>query len=280
MRRSIIIISIVVGMIVAALAPAIDSIGVVADVPERTVAARGRGVKGVNAKPTRRQRNKPARESREDVRVAGLYGGVRQAFRISKSAIEEAMYAVGVATPPRKDRFAVVYMDLPDGNRWALVYQVDNPTWRKLKRVLRGSSEQDPNIVAYGREQGAYDLPVEVGSEYIGGFVNPSFVIVEESDRKGRVNRAQNVVVDGRRVEVRARVQRVAKKGYCFNCRESVRRDEIRDVTFTNGRDATVGGCVNCGSSVYRTGTVGTEVVPVVALQGAAAKVAVPAGAR
>ena len=99
MRRSIIIISIVVGMIVAALAPAIDSIGVVADVPERTVAARGRGVKGVNAKPTRRQRNKPARESREDVRVAGLYGGVRQAFRISKSAIEEAMYAVGVATP-------------------------------------------------------------------------------------------------------------------------------------------------------------------------------------
>ena len=209
--------------------------------------------------------------------MAGLYAGVRQAFRISKSAIEEAMYAVGVATPPRKDRFAVVAMDLPDGNRWALVYQVDNPTWRKLKRVLLGG-EYDPNIVAYGREQGAYDLPVEVGSEYIGGFVNPSFVIVEESDRKGRVNPAQNVVVDGRRVEVRARVQRVAKKGYCFSCRESVRRDEIRDVTFSNGRDATVGGCVNCGASVYRTGTVGTEVVPVVALQGAAAKAAVPAG--
>ena len=277
MRHSIIVISIVVGMIAAALV-AVDSIGVVADVPERTVAARGRGVKGINAQPTRRQRNKPARESREDVRVAGLYGGVRQAFRISKSAIEEAMYAVGIATPPRKDRFAVVYMDLPDGNRWALVYQVDNPTWRKLKRVLRGSSEQDPNIVAYGREQGAYDLPVEVGSEYIGGFVNPSFVIVEEVDRRGRVNPAQNVVVDGRRVEIRARVQRVAKKGYCFSCRESVRRDEIRDVTFSNGRDATVGGCVNCGSSVYRTGTVGTEVVPLVALQGAAAKVAVPAG--
>ena len=73
-------------------------------------------------------------------------------------------------------------------------------------------------------------------------------------------------------------MQRVAKKGYCFNCRESVRRDEIRDVTFSNGRDATVGGCVNCGASVYRTGTVGTEVVPLVALQGAAAKVAVPAG--
>ena len=276
MRHSIIVISIVVGMIAAALV-AVDSIGVVADVPERTVAARGRGVKGINAQPTRSQRNKPARESREDVRVAGLYAGVGQAFRISKSAIEEAMYAVGVAIPPRKDRFAVVAMDLPDGNRWALVYHVDNPSWRKLKRVLLGG-EYDPNIVAYGREQGAYDLPVEVGSEYIGGFVNPSFVIVEESDRKGRVNRAQNVVVDGRRVEVRARVQRVAKKGYCFNCRESVRRDEIRDVTFSNGRDATVGGCVNCGASVYRTGTVGTEVVPVVALQGAAAKVAVPAG--
>ena len=276
MRHSIIVISIVVGMIAAALV-AVDSIGVVADVPERTVAARGRGVKGINAQPTRRQRNKPARESREDVRVAGLYAGVGQAFRISKSAIEEAMYAVGVAIPPRKDRFAVVAMDLPDGNRWALVYHVDNPSWRKLKRVLLGG-EYDPNIVAYGREQGAYDLPVEVGSEYIGGFVNPSFVIVEEVDRRGRVNRAQNVVVDGRRVEVRARVQRVAKKGYCFNCRESVRRDEIRDVTFSNGRDATVGGCVNCGSSVYRTGTVGTEVVPLVALQGAAAKVAVPAG--
>ena len=276
MRHSIIVISIVVGMIAAALV-AVDSIGVVADVPERTVAARGRGVKGINAQPTRRQRNKPARESREDVRVAGLYAGVGQAFRISKSAIEEAMYAVGVAIPPRKDRFAVVAMDLPDGNRWALVYHVDNPTWRKLKRVLLGG-EYDPNIVAYGREQGAYDLPVEVGSEYIGGFVNPSFVIVEEVDRRGRVNRAQNVVVDGRRVEVRARVQRVAKKGYCFSCRESVRRDEIRDVTFSNGRDATVGGCVNCGASVYRTGTVGTEVVLLVALQGAAAKVAVPAG--
>ena len=276
MRHSIIVISIVVGMIAAALV-AVDSIGVVADVPERTVAARGRGVKGINAQPTRRQRNKPARESREDVRVAGLYAGVGQAFRISKSAIEEAMYAVGVAIPPRKDRFAVVAMDLPDGNRWALVYHVDNPSWRKLKRVLLGG-EYDPNIVAYGREQGAYDLPVEVGSEYIGGFVNPSFVIVEEVDRRGRVNRAQNVVVDGRRVEARARVQRVAKKGYCFNCRESVRRDEIRDVTFSNGRDATVGGCVNCGASVYRTGTVGTEVVPLVALQGAAAKVAVPAG--
>ena len=163
MRHSIIVISIVVGMIAAALV-AVDSIGVVADVPERTVAARGRGVKGINEQPTRRQRNKPARESREDVRVAGLYGGVRQAFRISKSAIEEAMYAVGVATPPRKDRFAVVAMDLPDGNRWALVYQVDNPSWRKLKRVLLGG-EYDPNIVAYGREQGAYDLPVEVGSD-------------------------------------------------------------------------------------------------------------------
>ena len=275
MKSSIIVIAIVVGMIAAALA-AVDSTGVSIDVPERTVAARGRGVKGVNAKPTRRHRNKPARESREDVRVAGLYGGVRQAFRISKSAIEEAMYAVGVATPPRKDRFAVVYMDLPDGNRWALVYQVDNPTWRKLKRVLRGSSEQDPNIVAYGRERNIYDLPVEVGEDYHGGFVNPSFVIVEQVDRKGRFDPTSNVVVDGRRVEGRARVERVAKKGYCFSCRESVRRTEVSDVTFANGREATVGGCVNCGAGVYRTGSAGTEVVPVVALQGAAMAV-VPA---
>ena len=275
MKSSIIIIAIVVGMIAAALA-AVDSTGVSIDVPERTSAARGHGVKGVNSKPNGKQRsNKPARKQVGETRVSGVYAGVRQAYRVSKTALEEAMYLAGVATPSRKDRFAVVSVDLPDGYRHALVYQVDNPTYRKLQRVLRGS-KVDPIIVAYGRERNIYDLPVEVGEAYHGGFVNPSFVIVEQVDRKGRFDPTVNVVVDGRRVEVRARVERVAKKGYCFSCRESVRRTEVSDVTFANGREATVGGCVNCGAGVYRTGSAGTEVVPVVALQGAA-MAAVPA---
>ena len=96
-----------------------------------------------------------------------------------------------------------------------------------------------------------------MGEDYHGGFVNPSFVIVEQVDRKGRFDPTSNVVVDGRRVEGRARVERVAKKGYCFSCRESVRRTEVSDVTFANGREATVGGCVNCGAGVYRTGSAG-----------------------
>ena len=49
-------------------------------------------------------------------------------------------------------------------------------------------------------------------------------------------------------------------------------------MTFANGLDATVGGCVNCVTSVHRTGGQGTEIVPVAALQSSAAKVAVPAG--
>ena len=274
MRHSIIVISIVVGMIAAALV-AVDNTGVVAAVPER-VSATQRGVKGINSKPKGRQRSNPAGRPRDDDRVTGLYAGVRLAFRYGKTAIEEAMYAVGIATPPRKDRFAVVSVDLPDGYRHALVYHVDNPTYRKLQRVLRGS-KHDPVIVAYGRDQNVYSLPVEVGEGFHAGFVNPSFVIVKQVDRKGRFDPTQNVVVDGRRVEVRARVERVAKKGYCFNCRESVRRTEVYDVTLANGREATVGGCVNCGTGVYRTGVVGTEIVPVVALQGAA-RAAVPAG--
>ena len=274
MRHSIIVISIVVGMIAAALV-AVDNTGVVAAVPER-VSATQRGIKGINSKPKGRQRSNPAGRPRDDDRVTGLYAGVRLAFRYGKTAIEEAMYAVGIATPPRKDRFAVVSVDLPDGYRHALVYHVDNPTYRKLQRVLRGS-KHDPVIVAYGRDQNVYSLPVEVGEGFHAGFVNPSFVIVKQVDRNGRFDPTQNVVVDGRRVEVRARVERVAKKGYCFNCRESVRRTEVYDVTLANGREATVGGCVNCGTGVYRTGVVGTEIVPVVALQGAA-RAAVPAG--
>ena len=254
-------------MIAAALA-AVDSTGVSIDVPERASAAR-RGVKGVNSKPSSRQGgNKPARKQVGETRVTGVYAGVRQAYRVGKTAIEEALYAVGVATPSRKDRYAIISLDLPDGYRHALVYQVDNPTYRKLQRVLRGL-KSDPTIIAYGRERNIYDLPVEVGESYWGGFVNPSFVIVEQVDRRGSFAPTGNVVVDGRRVEVRARVERVAKKGYCFGCRESVRRTEVSDVTFANGREATVGGCVNCGTSVYRTGAAGTEVVPVVALQGA-----------
>ena len=266
MRHTFIVISIVVGMIAAALA-AVDSTGVVAAIPER-VSATQRGVKGINAKSKGRQRSNPVSSPRGDVRVTGLYAGVREAFRYGRTAIEEAMYAVGIATPPRKDRFAVVSVDLPDGYRHALVYHVDNPTYRKLQRVLRGR-KHDPVIVAYGHEQNVYSLPVEVGKGFHAGFVNPSFVIVEQVDRKGRFDPTQNVVVDGRRVEVRARVERVAKKGYCFGCRESVRRTEVYDVTFANGREATVGGCVSCGAGVYRTGSVGTEIVPVVALQGA-----------
>ena len=282
MRHTVIVISIVVGMIAAALA-AVDSTGVVAATPER-VSATQRGVKGINAKSKGinakskgRQHSNPVSSPRGDVRVTGLYAGVREAFRYGRTAIEEAMYAVGIATPPRKDRFAVVSVDLPDGYRHALVYHVDNPTYRKLQRVLRGR-KHDPVIVAYGHEQNVYSLPVEVGKGFHAGFVNPSFVIVEQVDRKGRFDPTQNVVVDGRRVEARARVERVAKKGYCFGCRESVRRTDAYDVTFANGREATVGGCVNCGTGVYRTGAVGTEIVPVVALQGAAAKAAVPAG--
>ena len=267
MRHSIIVISIVVGMIAAALA-AVDSTVASVDVPERTAAAR-RGVQGVNSNPKRPRNSKPARESRKDARVSGVYAGVRQAYRVGKTAIEEAMLASGVATPSRKDRYAVVAVDLPDGYRHALVYQVDNPSYQKLQRVLRGL-KSDPTIIAYGRERNVYDLPVTVGESYHGGFVNPSFVIVEQVDRRGRFDPTGNVVVDGRRVETRARVERVAKKGYCFSCRESVRRSDAYDVTFANGREATVGDCVNCGAGVYRTGAAGTEVVPVVALQGAA----------
>ena len=269
MKSSFIVIAIVVGMIAAALA-AVDSTGVSIDVPERTSAARGRGVRGVNSKPSSRERgNRPARKQVDETRVSGVYAGVRQAYRVGKTAIEEAMYAVGVVTPSRKDRYAVVSVDLPDGYRHALVYQVDNPTYRKLQPVLRGV-KSDPTIIAYGRERNIYDLPVGVGESCTGGFVNPSFVIVEQVDRRGRFDPTGNVVVDGRRVSVRARVERVAKKGYCFGCRDSVRRTEVYDVTFANGREATVGGCVICGTGVYRTGSVGTEVVPVVALQGAA----------
>ena len=202
MRHSIIVISIVVGMIAAALV-AVDNTGVVAAVPER-VSATQRGIKGINSKPKGRQRSNPAGRPRDDDRVTGLYAGVRLAFRYGKTAIEEAMYAVGIATPPRKDRFAVVSVDLPDGYRHALVYHVDNPTYRKLQRVLRGS-KHDPVIVAYGRDQNVYSLPVEVGEGFHAGFVNPSFVIVKQVDRKGRFDPTQNVVVDGRRVEVRAR---------------------------------------------------------------------------
>ena len=275
MKHNVIVISIVVGMIAAALA-AVDSTGVVAAVPERVSAAQ-RGVKGANSKPNRQQRGQPSGKPRRDVRVAGTVTGIRHCYRFAKTAIEEAMYAVGVAAPPQEDRFVVVSIDLPGGRSWAVAYQKDNPTWKRLQRVLRRNVAL-PSIVVYGREKGVYELPVEVDKGVSGGFVNPSFVIVEQRDRRGRVNPAQNVAIDGRHVEVRARVERVAKKGYCFSCRASVRRVEANDVTFANGREATVGGCVNCGAGVYRTGAVGTEIVPVVALQGAAAKAAVPAG--
>ena len=111
----------------------------------------------------------------------------------------------------------------------------------------------------YGRIGSTANAQVDLGLDVTGVVFTPETVTFYERDQQGATSLYFNQVVDGRERHERTIVVSVAKQGFCMRCRESVDHRNVTDVMFRNGRAASKGECVKCGTLVFRTGEGATE---------------------
>ena len=234
---------------------------------DRVSAARTsrRGGARRNMSTDRRRRDdnrdrKPAPRPRRDVSVVGIVRSVAHQSKRARNAMEMALRDVGQGM---QSEFAVVTVDTQEHGRLALVYRRSAAEWGRVRRFFQVGhpATAGSRVNIFGAIKLPTAAPVELALDVAGVIMTPDAVTFYERAASGEASAYFNQVVDGRERHERAVVTRVTKQGYCMRCRETVDRENVQEVVFQNGRDASRGNCARCGTPVFRTGEGGTEVL-------------------
>ena len=168
--------------------------------------------------------------------------------------LAEAMGAGG----PRTEAVAIVIVGGHDGRNHPILFSEEN--WERAERFLRRG--RDIHAEGFVNSERFEGIPRLAG--YVGALKNPTEMTIFGVNHSGTDDdMLQSVISKNGYVEERPQLIAVQVKAFCLRCKESVCRSDVRHDKFANGRAYTVGTCERCGTDVYRTGSVNSELVDV-----------------